>query len=438
MPFGTWVRSELAGLKTVIAPRWRLRPTIFGLAMRHARTVLQSVADMPREKLLRASARETTLQPPRQADLSSGSTDPAPASGSDPSSWRAISLEAYARTEAAALPTLSIPSLMAFQPATFQSVGFPVQVCSDGELVRYADHNFEGETAQMYRPDAEFAPIGFVNRFTPAEAGLATRLRDTVAHMTRERFGRAVRPMTNLMVQFGPFRSIEALSQTYGRKLAVFEPGPGAGYLGALLAQAGYTYASYDVTQSLYLWQSHLLDAATAGTFRELAFPETQHDDDRLAVLHMPWWLFAHQMDATPLRYDLVYSNSNLGEMTLVAFRQLLLFAKVALQDSEVAAFTFFSTGMTRFNTLESIDADMKAFGFQHVMSAPFHCYQLEGRDPEPIRAAFAGGIPHIGGSRDTATLDANTVFATPRSEAPLDVQLTQWFHGWPAPLTDD
>ena len=58
-------------------------------------------------------------------------------------------------------------------------------------------------------------------------------LRDQVAALTAKRFGRAVRPMTNLMVQLGPFRCLEALTAEYGRKISVFEPGPGAGYLGA-------------------------------------------------------------------------------------------------------------------------------------------------------------------------------------------------------------
>ncbi len=336
------------------------------------------------------------------------------------------------------MPLLSIPALMAFQPASFQSVGWPTHVHSDEELVRYADHNFEAEVPGMYLPDAEFAPVGFVNRFTKDEANLATQLRETVAEFTASRFGRAVMPMTNLMVQFGPYRCMEALSAQYGRKLDIFEPGPGAGYLGALLAQNGYTYASYDVTQSLYLWQGHLLDATAGENFVELAGNPNLAKIDRKAVIHLPWWIFALQLETTPLRYDLVYSNSNLGEMTSVAFRQLILYAKLLLAESEVGAFTFFSSGMTRYQTLETIDAGLRAHGFKKVMDAPFHCYQLEGRDPAPILKAFQNGIPHIGGTRADATLTANDVFKTPKSKAPIDTQLTRWFHGWQAPLSED
>lgn len=374
----------------------------------------------------------------KMVDLSTWQTPLSPKFEADKSSWRAISTADYNASEQAAMRHLSIPSLMAFQPASFQSVGWPTHVRDDEELARYADHNFEAEVPAMYHQDAEFAPVGFVNAFTPIEAELAANLRETVADFTARRFGRAVKPMTNLMVQFGPYRCMEALSKSYGRKLDVFEPGPGAGFLGALLAQNGYTYASYDVTQSLYLWQSHLLDAATGGGFTELAHSDNLSNVDRTAVLHLPWWMFALQLGTTPLRYDLVYSNSNLGEMTAVAFRQLILYSKLLLQDSEVGAFTFFSSGMTRYQTLETIDAGLKAEGFVPVMSEPFHCYQLQGRDPKPILDAFEGGIPHIGGSRADATLDANEVFRTPVSEAPVDMELTRWFHGWKAPTSEE
>ncbi|MEP0067912.1 hypothetical protein [Pyruvatibacter sp.] len=355
---------------------------------------------------------------------------------STPDTWRAISTADYDAAETAALPQLSIPTMMGFQPAAFQSVNWPTNVRTDAELVRYVDHNFEAETKLMYEPQAEFAPVGFYNGFTETEAAMATQMRDKIAKMTAERFGRAVRPMSNLMVQFGPYRCMEALSAAYGRKLSIIEPGPGAGYLGALLAQAGYSYASYDVTQALYLWQSHLLDVTAEGAFTELAHKDADLTVDRSSVIHMPWWMFAQQFDDTPLRYDLVYSNSNLGEMNSMAFRQLMLFAKSAMQDSEVAAFTFFSPGMPRFHTIESVDAELQAFGFVPVMTSPFYCYQLAGRDPSKITEAFKDGIPHIGGTRAEATLDVNSVFATSQEEAPLDVRLTRWFHGWDAPVS--
>ncbi|MEK9568194.1 MAG: hypothetical protein VW124_04270 [Paracoccaceae bacterium] len=353
----------------------------------------------------------------------------------DRSNWRAIQLADYENAEAEALRFLSIPALMAFKPASFQSVGWPTHVQCDEELVRYADHNFEAEVPELYYKGAEFAPIGYINAFSLQEAKLVNALRDQVAALTAERFGRSIRPMTNLMVQLGPFRCLEALTAEYGRKISVFEPGPGAGYLGALLAQNGYSYCSYDVTQSLYLWQSHLLDIATKGNFTELAGETDLSGIDRTSVLHMPWWIFALQVGQTPLRYDLVYSNSNLGEMTPIAFKQLMIYSKHVLADSEIGAFAFFSSGMTRYQTLESIDLGLRENGFVQIMEEPFYCYQLYGRDPAPILNAFKNGIPFIGGSKEDATLDANAVFATPEADAPIDTELSKLFHGWKPPL---
>ena len=280
--------------------------------------------------------------PPRRIDLSRLGDIPSFPKEGGVNSVQGLSVDAYDTAEVEALKSVSIPSMMAFQPAAFQSVGYPVRVRTGAELLRYADHNFEAEVPGLYARGATFAPIGFVNAFTPSEAELIGRLRDVVAEMTEARFGRSVRPMTNLMVQLGPFRCIEALSEVYERRLAVFEPGPGVGYLGALLVQSGYSYSSYDVTQALYLWQSHLLDAVTHGNVVELANPNARADVDRLGVLHLPWWLFAHQMGDTQLRYDIVYSNSNLGEMTAIALRHLLLFSKTALRDSEVGCVNVF------------------------------------------------------------------------------------------------
>lgn len=356
----------------------------------------------------------------------------------DRSEWQAVTVADYQKAEKHSLRLLSIPALMAFQPASFQSVGWPTQVSYDEELVRYVDHNFEAEVPALYEDGAKFTPIGFENAFTPKEAELLEALRDLVASLTKHRFGRSVRPMSNLMVQIGPFRCIEALSAQYGRKLAIFEPGPGAGYLGALLAQKGYTYGSYDVTQSLYLWQSHLLDVATAGKFVELAKTDELTGIDRTSVLHMPWWMFALQLGATPLRYDLVYSNSNLGEMTPVALRQLILYSKLLLDDSEVGAFAFFSAGMPRYHTLETIDQNLQSHGFVPVMTTPFYCYQLPGRDSAPIRQAFEDGIPFIGGQLKDANLSANSVFSTPENEEPIDIKLSRWFFEWDAPITKD
>ena len=364
-------------------------------------------------------------------DVSRASDAPA-----SPDLSRPPSVEAYDRAERAAQVGLSVPVLMAFRPVTFQSVGFPVRVECEEELLRYVDHNFEAEVPGLYAPGAVFDPVGYVNSFTPDEAELIGRLRDIVAEMTAQRFGRRTRPMTNLLVQLGPYRAMDAIAAHYGLKsLNVFEPGPGLAYLGALLALQGHRYTAYDVTQALYLWQSHLLSAVAGADFAEYAHPEYLGDTGAARVGHLPWWTFARRLSGTDQRCDIVYSNSNLGEMSPLSLRHLLKIAREMLSESMVGAFMYFSTGMLAQTTQEGLEAEFARHGFVQAMSSPFVCYLPEGRDPRPLRQAFRDGIPAYNPSDSDERLDANALVATPRAEAPLDVEMTEWFHGWRAPL---
>ena len=46
----------------------------------------------------------------------------------DRSDWQAVTVEDYQKAEKDSLRLLSIPALMAFQPASFESVGWPTHV----------------------------------------------------------------------------------------------------------------------------------------------------------------------------------------------------------------------------------------------------------------------------------------------------------------------
>ncbi len=353
-----------------------------------------------------------------------------------PADRNAVSPGDYDNAERDGAAQHSVPVLQAFRPVTYQSVGFPIHVTSERELVRYVDHNFESEVPKLYQPAATFAPVGYVNSFTRDEAALVARVRDMVADFSAARFGRRTRPMTNLLVQVGPYRAMEAISAVYGLKqLNVFEAGPGLAYLGALLALQGHRYTSYDVTQALYLWQSHLLSAAGGNDFLEYALPANQKRLGSARVGHLPWWTFASQLHSTRLRCDLVYSNSNLGEMSQMALRHLLHIARAMLADSKLGIFMYFSTGALAQSTREGLDAEFEGTGYVKVMDAPFVCYQVQGRDPQPLIEAFVDGIPFYNPSGSAERLDAKALVATSKAEAPLDALLTQWYFGWQAPL---
>jgi hypothetical protein len=362
--------------------------------------------------------------------------------GTSSSNPQRLSVQQYNAAESKATAQFPIPLFMAFRPVTFDAVGWPTRIASEAELLRYVDHNFEAEVAALFKPNAEFAPIGYRNAFTLDEQALITTVRDLVAALTESALGRRIRPVTNLLVQIGPFRMIEQLARAFGRRpMSVFEAGPGGGYLGALLARAGHRYLSYDVAQSIYLWQSWLLQAIAGAGFTELVGLEAS-DAERAVlangrVVHLPWWTYANFLGGTTVRADVIYSNSNLSEMTNLALRHVLHISRYMLAESEVGLFCFFSKGMPHQTPHEQIDDEFRIFGYQRIFDRPFFAYALNAARAQQIERAFAKGLELYNPSGRPQLLDAKDVVPIKRTEAPLDTQITQWLHGWQPPFVD-
>jgi hypothetical protein len=352
-----------------------------------------------------------------------------------------LTIERYDSAEARAHVELSIPHLMAFRPVAFESVGWPTRISDERELLRYVDHNFEAEVPALYKPGAEFEPIGYRNAFTLDEQALIAAISDQVAEMTEHSFGRRTRPMTNLLVQTGPFRVMQQLATTLKRKqLNVFEVGPGAGYLGAMLAHAGHRYLSYDVVQSLYLWQSRLLQAMAGPDFVEVAgLDESEAERAVLEtrVVHLPWWTYVKMLDGTHVRADVIYSNSNLSEMTHVALRHVLLISRQMLVDSPNGVFCFFSKGMPSQTPHDQLDEVFRQHGFHKAFDTPFHAFTVWPDAIRPLNNLFKRGIQAYNPSGRKDVLDAAAVVPVRRAEAPLDLQLTMTFYDWTPPLLD-
>ncbi len=367
----------------------------------------------------------------------SGGTAPAHSVDAKP----ILSIASYNAAETEGSVPLSIPHIMAFKPVSYQMVGWPHTIGDMRELARFADHNFEAEIAGLFASGAQFEPVGYRNAFTHDEKELLEVVRDKVRAFTAGWFGRRVAPITNILVQMGPFRMVNQLGATFGvDKPTVFEPGPGAGYLGAFLTEAGHRYASYDVAQSYYLWQSCLMQATGGSDFAELAVLEAAERNAALAkarIAHIPWWHYVSMLHGTDYRCDIVYSNSNLSEMSRVSLRMLLHTSKTMLQDSPVGAFTFFSKGMPAQTPHEQIDEEFRIFGYHKVFDAPFSAYVLDESRADRIREAFANGILDYDPSGRGGAMEANQVSAVARDEAPLDTALTQWYHGWNPPFSE-
>lgn len=344
----------------------------------------------------------------------------------------------YDALEQRGVEELPIPVLMAFKPVTFERHSYPTRIDTMRAVLRYADHNSEAEVPGLFEPGATFAPVGYVNRFTADERALLATLRERVAAALLADFGRAIKPVTNLLVQIGPFRVMSQIARAYRRQpLSLFEVGPGAAYIGAMMAVAGHRYMAYDITQSLYLWQHYLLQAVAGGDFAETAGQDEFAPPRDARIVHLPWWQYVRFLQRCPVRADVVYSNSNLGEMSPLALKHVLHISRRMLEGSPVGVFAYFSTGMTAQSSPEQIAAAFAEAGFVPALQEPFIAYVPEGRDPAPIRDAFAGGIPFYDPTGRGGEFDANAVMALKRSEAPLDVDLAAWNYGWQPPYSD-
>lgn len=352
-----------------------------------------------------------------------------------------LSVDGYDEAERRAVIGLSVPHLMAFTPVSYQMVGWPHRIRDQRELARFADHNFEAEIAGLFQPGARFDPVGYRNSFTQDETELIANVRDTVRRFTEDWFGRRVAPISNILVQMGPFRMMEQFKKQFGKpNLSVFEVGPGAGYLGAFLSVTGHRYGSYDIAQSYYLWQSCLMQATGGEDFVEFATLDDHPSPTAVVearVAHIPWWQYASFLGASPVKADIVYSNSNLSEMSRVSLRMVLQISRMMLQDSDIGVFTFFSKGMPAQTPHEQMDAEFEMFGYHKVFEAPFFAYTTKPEQVDRIRAMFANGIDDYDPSGRGGSYTANEATALNRSEAPLDAQLTQWYHGWQPPFVD-
>jgi hypothetical protein len=361
--------------------------------------------------------------------------------------WRAItgtqdgrvSLAAYDEAETEGRALLSVGEIMAYTPVAFERVGYPVRVRAEAELLRYADHNFEAEVPNLYKPGADFRPAAYRNRFTADERDLVGRIREGVAEMTGRHFGRRVKPLTNLIVQVAPVRFVEAVARVGGiGRPKIFEVGPGLGYFGACLAELGYAYASYDITQALCLWQNRLHAWFGGDEFGETILGDPASAYSR-RIVQVPWWNYVHFRHGPPIKCDLVYSNSNLCEMTPISLRHMLYISRAMLADSPLAMLCYMSAGSNAQNEESGVVREIESFGFRRILSRNFDAFVLADRTPPAALLALddAPGLPDYDPSGRGGAFDANEVLVLDRAEAPLDAAVSEFLHGWHPPYRD-
>ncbi|MFQ5750726.1 MAG: hypothetical protein ACE5HI_01910, partial [bacterium] len=174
------------------------------------------------------------------------------------------------------------------------------------------------------------------------------------------------------------YRRINYLSGT--SHPAVFELGPGCGYLGAMLILTGYPYAATDVTQAFYLYQNRFWNFISDG--RVYDFVNNKEEALRIfdkipkgSAVHIPWWEFVKLKPDSVPQFDIVTCNHALCEMHKYSLGFSLRIARALLQGQDGESpklFVFEGYGASNFNSIESVNECFKASGFSLAHNDPY------------------------------------------------------------------
>jgi hypothetical protein len=295
---------------------------------------------------------------------------------------RHLSIADYDAKEREARITATYPALRCFVPVVFNIVNFPWRVTEERELIRYSDVLQETLSRKEHLEE---------RTYSEPEAEAILKLVGQIRALTGKLYGREVQPLMCLFPPIPLLRAVEAIAKARGRRLRIFEIGPGAGYLGAYLINAGHSYASMDPAQALYLWQNRLFGSIEQDT------QEWVHDEGvRGKCIHVPWWQYARYHEALPITADVVICDAALGEMETLGMFYNVLIARAMIDASDCAAFMFQHPGEERINTMPTIEYRLGLSGFVGRRIGGVSIYSFGGR-LDDVFAPDATELPRLG-----------------------------------------
>jgi hypothetical protein len=346
-----------------------------------------------------------------------------------------LSIEHYDQMQEVALERVGNDVAWAFTPVTFGANGYPSAVRREGHLIRYADPMKEHLSRNLSRKDEFLRLYSLRTRFTPDEAKLILAIRERVASLCQDRFGRRIVPINSSVCAMGLFRVLSAIGSCYPglkRPLSVLEVGPGSGYLGSLLIEAGFRYAATDATQAFYLWQNRLFAALAGESFVEQALVPIGGSPPVGQVTHIPWWHFLTCVFTMPLDVDVVVCEQALCEMHAWAMRYTLQAARHVLRNSEVKAFVFSGHGHPQ-NSVEDVERGFAEAGFKRLLGERVFCYVPTGHTVPASLARLDKEIPLFNPGNASNLLAAPDFLKVTRDELPLDYEFRRIIGIWPA-----
>jgi SAM-dependent methyltransferase len=345
-----------------------------------------------------------------------------------------ISIDQYDQMHDAALAHVGNDVIWAFTPVTFGANGYPSTVTREAQLIRYADPMKEHLSRNLSDRDQFLRLYSLRTRFTADEAKLIIAIRERVARLCEARYGRRVVPINSAVCAMGLFRVLSAIANCYPnlkRPLSVLEVGPGSGYLGSLLIDAGFQYAASDSTQAFYLWQNRLFAAAAGDEVVEQALVPIGAAAPVGRITHIPWWHFVTRAFDMSLDVDVVVCEQALCEMHAWAMRYTLRAAKHALRHSDVRAFVFSGHGHPQ-NSVEDVERSFAETGFKRILGENVFCYVPSGHGIPSSLSRLDKEIPLFNPGHTSELLAPSEFLKVSRAELPLDYEFRRLVGLWP------
>ena len=274
-----------------------------------------------------------------------------------------LGIQKYKEAENAAQVIVPNKIIEAFSPAHFKRTGYPTDIEDEKSLRNWVDAMHEGGMSWDYE--------NLIGGVTKEEFELCKEIIYAVAVITKESSGKVAVPRGVFPSAIRVLRLIKYLCPN--KNSLIFEVGPGCGYLGALLSLSGYSYASMDITQGFYVYQSRLYSQLFPDRIVELATEDLEFCDlkksSKPSIFHVPWWKFGVlDFEKITLDVDLVVGVDVLCEMHQYALRYLGRLSKNWLTESPGEKFFLVpSTGTWASTSGPEMENMFAHLGFDNV-----------------------------------------------------------------------
>ena len=260
-------------------------------------------------------------------------------------------VEQYNQAEREGRSTVSNRAIEAFGLEVFGTLGYPFKVSDESELWRYHDVMQEGRFDENLR---------LIGKYTDYEFELITKTAKQILGFSERHFSirnTGKHALTRSLYQY----QLIMKNRPHDGPLKILEIGPGSGYLGLLLANAGHQYFAMDAAQAFYLYQKKLWSDVYGSDYFD--FSESSSRPENAKVTHIPWWRFANL--AIPLPdVDIVTINHALAEMHKNAVKTIFARLYAMWGDNDKKLVLAESLGYDFFKRKNIMFANIRALGF--------------------------------------------------------------------------